>query len=713
LNQADAIYVGSKLAAKIYRGSVQVWPSVAGVNIVTDYGADGSAQWVTTTLDIAIGTTTLTTSDPIWSPADAGKAVVMPPLPFGSVFLTTIATYVSSTQVILAAPAPVAYAAYEAIIAWGPDSTAAFQSFKDDYQGLIATLYIPPGVYLISSGNFGGMWDGIANITVNATGATLAGGLFQVQASAQYEAANHMAYTATVAAGATSVTLLTPAQTSRFAVGGWAMMSGLDMQMYGYPTNHARFEYLKIASIDAGTGVITFTTPLVDSYKSTWPVYNTSGANFGGPATLYAMDPRFEHTSVVNGLTIAQFAQYGVSGLDLTFNDCTFAGTGQLGPHPTMAKRVVFNDCVATGTTLEIDKLVTLLEVNGGTWRVLNYQSANSIRETILDNVIVTASIVGSPWKFIIRNGCDIAYYQCATVFFGYANELIVSDSTIHLWSSGAVGTSHRTLDGGTQDGIDQDATMVGGVITVPAAMRAISISQWGIEGGRLFFVDTAVGNIASFTITDVTESAPGGDILVHTDWSGNGGDYPDRDFGALGVWLQTHPAPICSFDNVTGCAEVVDLSRAPAGLPMWSYTSRDYDGSLFGVGAYVAIIGRVVRIKVTVTTPYTGTAPTLTATVFPGWANDLEGAGQTNIQFTINLKVAGVRELDASAGSYPVSWTGGQTGDTLPSPGLSAAKWIAGNFNVNQSVADIRGESPAVWPLFTVECETDQGFAP
>jgi hypothetical protein len=686
------------------------------VDMVADYGAVPDAKWVITTFTLHSGTKILTASSPLWFPADVGRKILVPPLPFGSVFISGIASYASPTQVVLADNSPYEYDAYEAILAWGTDSTPMFQSFKDDWQGYSGIiLTIPPGIYLIAAGNFGGLWDGIREITVNATGATLAGGMFQVQAAAQYQLAGYSSFTATVTAGATSVTLLTPAETSKFTVGQWAMMTGFDMQLYGYPTNNGQLEYHRIASIDAGTGVVTFETPLVEGYKSTWPLYADEilpplfpNQRMGGPATLYVMHPNFEHTCVLNGLAIAQHAQYGVSGLDITFNDCTFEGVGQLGPHPTMAHRVIFNDCHAPGVLLEIDKLVDLIEVNGGTWDVLNYQSANSIRETILDNVTVLTSIVGSPWKLTIRNGCNIAYYQCATVFFGFANELVVSDSVISSWSSGAIGTSHRTLDGGTQDGIDKDCTMAGGVITVPAAMRAhLSIAQWAIEGGRMFFNDTAVGMVGAFTITDVTESGPFGDVLVHTDWTGNSGGFPARSYGSNGMWLQTHPAPLCTFTNVTGCIEVEDFSRAPAGAPMWSYTKRTYTG-LTGSGPYINLTGRIRRIRIDVTVPYTGVAPTLTVNIFPGWTNDMDGAGTVSLAFDVNLRTAGVRQLDTDDG-YPALWTGTQSGDTMPVPGLAADRWIAGLHFVSQNVVNLALESPAVWPEYSVEIITDQ----
>src|SRR6185369_12536431 len=187
---------------------------------------------------------------PVWTSASSGseyigKSIVLPTPSFGSPHLSTISGWTSSTSITLATPTSFPFSGLDGIVAWGTDSTASFQAFKTAYQGQAVTLTVPAGKYLIKAGNFGGLFDGIRNITCNATGATICGALFQIQSSAQYQASGYAARTASVTAGATFVTLLTPSQVSRFTVGNYAMMSGQDLQMSGYPTNHSLFEYLK------------------------------------------------------------------------------------------------------------------------------------------------------------------------------------------------------------------------------------------------------------------------------------------------------------------------------------------------------------------------------------------------------------------------------------------------------------------------------------
>jgi hypothetical protein len=372
------------------------------------------------------------------------------------------------------------------------------------------------------------------------------------------------------------------------------------MQYGGYPTNHARFEYLRIASIVGA--VVTFETALVNSYLSTWPLYqDESGGNYsyGGPATLYAMSPNFNHTCVVNGLTVAHHSQWAVAGRSITLNDCTFVG--KYGPYPTMSVSVALNDCDGTHCHMEVDKLNTSVAMTGCTWGGIGFQSS-STTQFILDSTDVEFTVLGNPLNMIIRNGCEIGTFN-PTLQYGFADTLDVSDSIIHNFGSVTTHESGHQIKGGdatTNNGVNVDFSMSGGIITIPSSWNDNGyISQFSVPGGRVFFEDPNVGTVGSFTITDVTQD--GSNSYLHTDWSGG---FPARTYSALGLFMRTHPVPVCTFDNVTGCPEVVDLSNAAAGLPLYSYSRRTYT-ALAGTGRYWQMYGRFKYIKVTVTTPY------------------------------------------------------------------------------------------------------------
>jgi len=45
------------------------------------------------------------------------------------------------------------------------------------------------------------------------------------------------------------------------------------MMGFGQPPNPFWYEYVYITNINAGTGVITFQSPLENTYLDTWPVF--------------------------------------------------------------------------------------------------------------------------------------------------------------------------------------------------------------------------------------------------------------------------------------------------------------------------------------------------------------------------------------------------------------------------------------------------------
>ena len=122
----------------------------------------------------------------------------------------------------------------------------------------------------------------------------------------------------------------------------------------------------------------------------------------------------------------------------------------------------------------------------------------------------------------------------------------------------------------GSNNGMNVDYTMAGGVITVPIpnplAYTEIYTTMWPVTNGKAFIQDAVTGEmIGALRITNATQS--GGNALIATTLTGT---WPSRSGHKL--YLVKHPAPICTFTSVTGCPEVVDLSGAgAAGLPLYS----------------------------------------------------------------------------------------------------------------------------------------------
>lgn len=690
-------------------------------NIVTDYGAVADGEWAEGVFTISAGNNVLTGPSALWSAPDVGKTIVVGRCgggalePQGGTALRTTISSVGGggTTVTLGANAVSALpnaADATVLVSWGTNNATAFENFRTTREGLDGTLTIPTsgtGVYVISSGNFGGLFHGVTDLTVTMTGATIAGSLFQIGSGAEPALTSAIAQVASVSAGADRVTCLTAAHASRFPVGKYTMLSGFCLQYAGYPSNHQRFEYLLVTGADAGTGVVTFSTPLVNSYLSTWPNYNP-GSMDGGPATLYAWaeDPsagggEFGQTLVVNGGTIVHHAQWGVYGHSVTLNDMTFEGL--YGPYPTMAGSIAFNNCNASDCTMEVDKHITSFTLTSCIWGGIACQSSSTTTFT-LDNTDIAFSLAGVTYDTIIRNGCSIGTLTPgpASGGYGFNHSLTVSDSVI---SNFATVTYHdvtgQLIKGanGFDNGINVDCSMAGGIITIPSSFYDDGyMEKWATTGKPVFFFDGNVGTIQSFTITDVTQT--GSDVLVHTNLTGG---FPPRSYYTGKLWMLPQVAPVCTFSNVTGCPEVVDLSNTAAqGVPLYSYSKRTYDNTT-GTGEYWQLYGKIKYIKVTVTELATQVG-TVTATL---GNTCVKASDFTDISFVpvINMK-AGLnvpRILDCRNAASTGTWVGGQTGDSLPD--ITEAIWSGCNFRCSMT-------TPLVGPgLVEVEYITDQGF--
>lgn len=200
--------------------------------------------------------------------------------------------------------------------------------------------------------------------------------------------------------------------------------------------------------------------------------------------------------------------------------------------------------------------------------------------------------------------------------------------------------------------------------------------------------------------------------MYVRTDQSGG--------IPSLGGTVYVPPAMSCRFESCTGTDQAVDLSQAAAqNRPLHSYTKRQYTGNLptasssgfrlsaagalAGQGSKVQMWGYIQSIKFNVTRAYTGAQGTLTAGLgqFFTWLNINDTWTQYNPR--INMKVLGERVITVG------SVTGTQSGDSNLSLGSSPA-WISDGFDPVLS-ANISGESSSVWPEFTIEMITNQGF--
>jgi peptidoglycan hydrolase-like protein with peptidoglycan-binding domain len=542
---------------------------------------------------------------------------------------------------------------------------------------------------------------GIKKVIVKGYGATLsdnngAGG-FWFGGEGQYQDNLHQARVNTVAAGANSVILKDRTQGSLFTVGNWAFIAGLDLQGswnaggYGYPSNAHFFEYVEITSVNSATGQITFSSPLKNTYLSTWPHYDDGGPNGpdqGGPATLYSLHPTWDTEVEYVGLSIeSPTAQFSGSGRSVTFRDMTFNGKGCI--FPTVSKLWQVIKGTMTNCTMEADKLVEQMVITGTTINVIFFQSS-SIDLLIMDNSTVNL-LIGTPKKAVISNS-TFAMFRPGAAAFGRSDEVDCTNCVVKEFQT----------QGGVQEkgpspyvGIQNVYNMSNGVISVPNTMGAV---RWAVPGTQAFF-EGSTGYAVPFTVTDLTQDNT--NTYIHTNLTGG---RPPTSIWYPGtqpqLWIHVHPAPLFACTNCTGDPNLVGYAQGPARAPLMSYSKRTYTiGKNGQSGDYFSIVGKLVSIKVNVTNPYTGAQASLLGS--PETFVVQSDGSVTVYRPSINLKVAGERDIT------PTTVTDAQSGDSIKSPGNV---WLSAI--THWSLPDISTEVPSTWPSVTIEIITDQGVA-
>jgi hypothetical protein len=559
-------------------------------------------------------------------------------------------------------------------------------------QTLPITLTIPSGSVCMLNSSFA---KGIKKLLVLGYGATIkennaAGNGFFLGGRGVFQDNRHSSRLATVAAGTAKVTLLAPGESSRFTVGGWALIAGFDLQGYGYPPNPHFFEYVQITAINPAIGEITFAAPLKNGYKSTWPL-NWSGsaleADQGGPATLYALDPTWDTEVEYRGLTIARpEAQTYANGRSITYRDVTF--TGQFCGVPTQNLVWQAIDTDMSDCFMEADKLVGTIVLDGVTIRSIVFQSS-SIDLLSMTRSAVTVSLNGTPKRALISDS-TIRTLKPGAIAYGRSDEVVCTNCIISDIIPGGV-----LEKGDPEIGVNNAYSMSNGIIMVPHSLGAV---RWAVPGTNLFW-SGRYQTEGSFSIVDVTQDVD--NTYVQTTLSSGFPPVPLYD-GKLNILV--HPAPKFTCTNCRGSAVAVDLSQAPAGAPLYSYSKRTYTGGTSWTSAPTfEIWGAVSSVKFNVAKPYTGVLGTLLLNAF-GQFNNYPTIKADSSVFTygpiINLKAASERVVT------PSEVTGTQTGDN--GLGVPEPVWFTGTTSPSIS-SDVSQEASSVWPNITIEITTDQ----
>jgi hypothetical protein len=605
-----------------YAGPPQIF-----YNIVSDGGAtcNGDVQTVTRTTSISSGTSNLSVTANTFSSGDVGKAIFVPGTNFnpGNSSYTTIATFTDAQNVVLAGIATTTLSAASSAITFGSDDAAAFRTFNTWAQANQGSnnqvvLTVPNGsvCWFGTGAQINGINNafamGIKNLIVEGTGATItsvngAGLWLGQKGMCQVGLASGSGCSArlqTVSAGSTTVTLtaasLSAGYISRFTVGQWVMLGGLDTQgiflgPYGYPINNTYFEWREIVAVDAGTGIITLDRPITNDYLSTWPNYN-SGNNFeadnGGPATIWAIDTALNSWNAsmeYRGLTISQAGQTYSPGRNVTFRNVTM--TGSLCAIPTQNETWTAINSDFSSCFIEVDKLIGTYTLDNTNFTYIHFQS-NSVD------------------SFITRNGTSI------TSLIGTAKSANMTDTTI----------------GEFRPGSNTHGNTIGPVICTRCDVTSLQLVNAGLgDWGSSPWPYTMSGGVISFPIGAVQGAGPTQRWVSPMDLTMvfSTGSYPSiGNFKVTGISGGAWPA---SDDQTISTTITIGLASTNLNVPSGPFVSGDVGktisvGGAAGISAPSPLNGFITAFvdaqNVTLSYPATRAVSAATQTVQWGTAN-------------------------------------------------------------------------------------------
>ncbi len=551
---------------------------------------------------------------------------------------------------------------YGAVADGVTDCSTAFTNFRTyaRTQTDLVHLTIPPGSYVVNVSTIPAPFSGIDNLVVSGYGATLkfTSTIYVTARAGFVQAVDKSARVQTVTAGQQVVTLVTPAQTSFFAVDDWCCLAALEMQgTAGFPPNLHYNEFLKISNIS--DGVISFTTPVGQDYSSlfpestTYPSLPSSGYDSGGPATLFLMgssngDPAgaWDTQVKIYGLTFnntGSGTQVYSPGRDVRYVECTFTNCS---PIPSATKFWSATRIVATDIQIEIDKDVEYAEFIGCTLKSFHCQSS-SITQLVVDGCTLTTAFNGTPRRLLLKGACSIPSLQCGVAGYGATEEIIIQSPVVI--SALTVNDSDRSAYGNfTQSGGDLTYT---GAVGTPLPI--------GIPGTILSLGTNTRASGYGSLVSSVTAS--GYEPVLHTSFADPLPALP----AAWGTpsYVKQHPClAITVASGVTGCPQIVALAGGVAGEPL--YSNLDYTSDWISPPT-LRIRGLLVSITIQVITAYTGAQSTALLHVggtFNNFPARLADGTAGVFAPIVNTKIVGTRVIT------PTTVTGAQTGDTLGS---------------------------------------------
>jgi hypothetical protein len=369
-------------------------------------------------------------------------------------------------------------------------------------------LFIPPGCRLHFPSALSFLWDGtvghagVQNAIIWAYNVVADQVAFRGDTFFQDKVHSSRINTANI--NDTTVTLVTPAEASRFSIGDWVCISGLSLQTVGNPPNFQFFEFRTITNIVGG--VISLSSALTKQYLSTWPLADPAGSlsfDMGGPATILKMSPSWNTTSSIYGLTVTAGSPGNVlsAGRQLAHYSVIFNGPINV---PSVGVDISYHYSRLGGAT-EVDKEISNLTFDHVSGGQLIFQSA-SVDNATLNNVVLTDSLNGTANNTVINNSTFTDFASSGQILgagstsFGASTSLSVTNTTFAT----ALGLAQRILA--------SQLTYSSGTFQI--ANNSANFNQmveWAVPGKKYYIASHDRTHCAPnivFTITTVRQDA-------------------------------------------------------------------------------------------------------------------------------------------------------------------------------------------------------------
>jgi len=444
----------------------QTQPSI---NVMTDYAAIADAIVLT---DVSNTGTILHSPTHQFGSADIGKIVSL--YNGGSSFGNGLGAHftitgISGTDAILSGTPGTTVTNGLAQVC--TDTTTPFINARNFLISKNPTRYtfnIPAGVYCLNSTHW---LKGITNVDVVATGASFinmtsnagyqidgtamsfGGDLFSNAGDGPFDPSTNTSGNFINGANINdpSVTLTTPADSSNFHVGDDVLIFGFDsMGLPSYPPAPRYFEYNTITAIDTCAGTVTLKNPLKYAYNPQWvdaaPVY---GVTTGKPRILDLNRPNMhiaQNITFTGGTFLTWMGSQNASarqvsgtisisgGRNITVTNVNATGifVGQTDT-ANVAGGTYQLDARGDGYS-ELDKIITTLNVNGGTFQNL-----------IQGTGIKTANFTGATFTGQFQNFAETQIYGNDT----FATDPSLSANYLMI-TGGSWYTPNQTFTGNT-----------------------------------------------------------------------------------------------------------------------------------------------------------------------------------------------------------------------------------------------------------------------